>query len=59
MVLILDGNSEMGAHCAGKEQSLLFDLFKAIDYRKNFLRKDFFSLMFELPLSFDLFKAFD
>jgi len=31
MVLILDGlDSEMGA-CARKEQSLLFDLFKAFD----------------------------
>ena len=29
MVLILDGNSEIGVHCAHKEQYLLSDLLKA------------------------------
>ena len=29
MVLILDGTSEIGAH--GMKQSLLFDLFKAVE----------------------------
>ena len=30
MILIIDGNSEIGAH--GKEQSLLFDLLKEFDH---------------------------
>ena len=34
MVLILDGNSEIGAHVT-KEQSLLLDLFKAFDQIKK------------------------
>ena len=29
MVFILDGSTEIGVHCASKEQSMLFDLFKA------------------------------
>ena len=35
MVLILEGNSEIGAYELRKEQSLLFDLFKAFDYNRD------------------------
>ena len=39
MVLILEGNSEIGKH--GKEQSLLFDMLKAF---KSSLKSDMFPL---------------
>ena len=42
MVLILDGNSKIGAHVR-QEQSLLFDLFKAFDYIECSQKSDFFS----------------
>ena len=41
MVLILDGNLEIN-RCARKEQSLLFDLFKAFDQIESSLRKTYF-----------------
>ena len=38
-VLILDGNLEKGAHVRVK--SLLFDLFKALDWIESSLKSDF------------------
>ena len=40
IVLLLDGNSEIGCR---KEQSLLFDLFKAFDYFERIHILDIFS----------------
>ena len=42
MVLIIDGNSEIGAH--GKEQSLLFDLLKEFDQIESSQKLDFWGL---------------
>mgnify|MGYP007025556536 CR=1 FL=1 len=39
MILLLDGNSKMGAH---KEQSLLSDLFKAFAYIMISHKSEFF-----------------
>ena len=56
MVLILDGKLEIGAHCTRKEQSLLFNRFKAFvqidtSQNSNIFSRPFICAMFSVLLT--------